>query len=306
MRNFLAVSVLLNILYPDFAFIAELKINNAQELINFAKKVNAGTTYSGYTVYLNTGIEFTSALSQQFPMIGNFLGIFNGQGHTISNLKLSASAPNLGLFGYSTGLTIQNLVIDSFCSITNTGSRSGLRYTGGFIGCCDSNAKLCSIENSVNMADVSFTGSTGNDVAVGGFAGRIYYGALFRNCANYGTVTNSGSGSPIHIGGLVGDFDHNSRNVINCFNYGKIKNSVAVANRVWVGGLIGEIREGTVAVTNCANSGTFTYTQSDSVGNIVGAGAANNTIHHCFGLTTLIAWSPPGQVHRLQPCQKHP
>ena len=95
---FLAISVLLNLFYSEVTFANELKINNAQELINFAKSVNSGNTYSAYTVYLDADIEFDSTLSQQYVPISKFLGIFNGKGHTISNLNVNISSGHVGLF----------------------------------------------------------------------------------------------------------------------------------------------------------------------------------------------------------------
>ena len=63
----------------------ELRIHNADELITFSESVISGTSYSGTTVYLDSDIDFTPSLSQQFEPIGNssyyFKRTFDGQGH---------------------------------------------------------------------------------------------------------------------------------------------------------------------------------------------------------------------------------
>ena len=44
----------------------ELKIKNADELVDFSNDVSNGKSYSGTTVYLDSDIDFNPSLSQQF------------------------------------------------------------------------------------------------------------------------------------------------------------------------------------------------------------------------------------------------
>ena len=67
-------------------------INKAEGLIEFSKIINSGISYSGTTVFLDTDIDFSGGLSEQFEPIGvisnnHFQGTFDGQGHVISNLQ---------------------------------------------------------------------------------------------------------------------------------------------------------------------------------------------------------------------------
>ena len=57
--------------------------------------------------------------------------------------------------------------------IGNAGSMS--LYIGGIIGLCEARNKPCIIENTVNMASVSFTGKAANSdfLYVGGIAGYL-------------------------------------------------------------------------------------------------------------------------------------
>ena len=74
----------------------ETKISSISSFIQFSKNVNSGTSYSGTTVLLDTDITFSSSQAQSFSPIGdgidNFCGTFDGQGHTISGLKMSSSS----------------------------------------------------------------------------------------------------------------------------------------------------------------------------------------------------------------------
>ena len=103
------------------AFGAEVWITSVNEFIDFSKAVNSGTTYEGTTVFLDSDIDLTE---KTFEPIGNysnyFLGVFDGQGHLIRNLNMTSSSQYIGLFGYSRGLTIRNVILDSSCSITSS------------------------------------------------------------------------------------------------------------------------------------------------------------------------------------------
>ena len=91
--------------------------------------MNNETSYSGTTVFLDVDIDFSGGSpSEQFVPIGKsgskyFQGTFDGQGHTISNLAInSSSLQYVGLFGYSKGATIRNVVLDSLNFYDNPGS----------------------------------------------------------------------------------------------------------------------------------------------------------------------------------------
>ena len=97
-------------------------ISSASDLIQFSKNVSSGTSYFGTTVFLDADIDFSGGLSEQFEPIGKissysnnyyFQGTFDGQGHTISDLAMNSSSQYVGLFGYSKGATIRNVVLDS-------------------------------------------------------------------------------------------------------------------------------------------------------------------------------------------------
>ena len=82
-----------------------MKISNVAEFIRFKDNVNDGTSYSGTTVLLDSDLDLTG---KTFVPIGTsssyFLGVFDGQGHVISNLVMNSSSLYAGVLGYAEGL----------------------------------------------------------------------------------------------------------------------------------------------------------------------------------------------------------
>lgn len=209
----------------------------------------------------------------------HFDGVFDGNGHTISNLYINdENGSNLGLFGYiqptesrtsvknlkmasvqivgesyiaavcgsGSGVTFENIEVIS-------GSIAGTREISG-ISSCVGNAKNC-----INRADVTASSMYA--------AGIIYYiRGKVSNCSNYGKIT-AGRGL---AGGIVSRGDGFAK-LTDCANYGDIEITQPVGNDCGVGGLLGE--PWYVEISNCANFGNiYLKAQSELVGVIVGKG----------------------------------
>lgn len=110
-------------------------INTEEDLLTFANDVNSGNTYDGKHVMLQRDLDMT-CIDGFYPigMCGGgnyFNGVFDGQGYTIRNLKITAAdkIEQGGLFGELAG-TICNLVMEdcylqgttcgAFCSTSAT------------------------------------------------------------------------------------------------------------------------------------------------------------------------------------------
>lgn len=112
------------------------QINNLEDFIAFRDSVNAGNTYAGKTIYLNTDIDLSticsSTLGSWIP-IGNivdnaqlsFGGIFEGQGHKIDNIYINKSTSNQGLFGAIIGGQVKNLTMASGAVYINSVKTNG-------------------------------------------------------------------------------------------------------------------------------------------------------------------------------------
>ena len=136
-------------------------IENLEDFQDFCSKVNNGNTYEGYTVTLGADIDLTN---EDWTPIGTdasyyFGGTFDGNGHTISNLKIESAANNVGLFGYISGATIKNLVIEN-------ADVKGQDNTGVVVG----NAMTGHLENITLQGTVNVTGTCN----VGGITGYGY------------------------------------------------------------------------------------------------------------------------------------
>ena len=277
------------VLILKIKFGSTLTISDAQGLIVLSTKVNKGTTYSGTTVILDADIDFTEKTLE--PMgkgyTRYFGGTFDGQGHTISNLKMNSASQFTGLFGYSEGFTVKNLVIDESCSFVSSFSEgSDNVIAGSVIGICSSVSIPCAIEDVVNMGSLEFTGNTGNNLYIGGIVGYFEtssYPNTLKNCVNYGSVTHSGeSSSWVELGGIVGISSGMSTlyNFIqNCANYGTIAQSGSASTLA-----IGEIAGVSYYTTfeSCVSSGKITNKTDGRIGGIAGRISSDTEITHCY------------------------
>lgn len=240
------------------------EIKDAKQLAGLSAITNgtaagiAKDTFAGKTVTLTADIDLGGVKAdngtwggKKWTPVGSFAGVFDGDGHHISNLYVNA-ANNAGLFGTVNGSgKIRNLNILS-------GSVTGKAYTGSIAGSVAQNAVII---NCSNLAAVSGTNN------VGGVVGRMGSNTGYLlNCYNGGTVTASSYG----CGGVVGTL---SCNGLNLYNTGAISTSYGNGR---VGGIIGDIGGNPVTVANCYSAApSITLTASKvlvtaTVGGIAG------------------------------------
>ena len=267
-------------------------ISSASGLTQFSNNVNSGSTYYGTTVLLDADVDLSGYF---FYPIGKttsyyFRGTFDGQGYTISNLRISSSYQFMGLFGYTRGSTTRNVVLDSSCYVSSSYSSSNDHgYVGGVVSWCYSYSNPCLIENCVNMASVYYSGYTYSSsrsgyLYIGGIVGLLSYSNYYlsvNNCANYASTTSSGRSEYTYVGGIVGYCSGSSYYcyVQNCLNYGSISCG-SNAYRLHVGGISGRADYG--KYENCFSSGSISYSSYDYVGNIVAYADSSTYITHCL------------------------
>lgn len=269
-------------------------IHNASELIEFSNNVYDGTNYFGTTVYLVSDIEFDDELSKQYLPPGEywhgyFKGTFDGQGYTVSNLKMKTDFGYVGLIGYTQGSTVRNVVLDSSCVIASDcpTDNYGL-YIGSVLGGCDSYGNPCLVENSVNMATVTFIGNTTElgwgMTFIGGIVGQMEkrpYDVTVRNCVNYGTLERSGNYVvTTYFGGIVGD----SQGILiqNCLNYGDVFHN-ETRGTFYTGGIVGYAIYGENTLENCVSAGRATnMSDNGNTGTLAGSSSSSLNASHCF------------------------
>ncbi len=187
------------------------EIHTAQDLRSLAYMVNElGQNFSGKTVKLCADIDLEN--EEWIPIGGNasedgksarqFAGIFEGDGHTIKNLSVSAGNYYVGLFGDLNGASIRNLGIDS-------GMVMGESKVAGIAGVIRSNV---TITNCYNKASVCGKSSVGGMVGMSSGANNV-----IDSCYNAGSVGGNSS-----VGGILGYLSGSCTNtaVKNCYNSG--------------------------------------------------------------------------------------
>lgn len=274
-------------------------INSPKGLIDLSKEVAAGDSHVGATVFLNNDIDFDegdNSTPDEFEPIGNswkkyFQGTFDGHGYVIRNLNMNSSTEFAGLFGYSRGLTIRNLVLDSTCTIANAFDSIYQAYASGAVSYCIPQDRACIVENSVNMADIEFVGQIKSTAELSGIAAHISsseYKTVIHNCANYGDITRVGDSLFAYMGGIVGGCDSSAAEVriYNSLNTGRILYECDIDNtRTYIGGIIG-YSSCDVTIMNCMNTGEVRAVNQSAkrVGQIMGGfdSTAVIVLKHCF------------------------
>ena len=186
-----------------------------------------------------------------------FDGTFNGQGHTIFNMSVTAGVTNsAGLFGYGSA-KVQNVNLKNVYVVSKVGS------VGGIIGDARTGAKIenCTVEGTILYG----AGTNAGNSSVGGVVGETASNVTITGCQFSGLVyseTLVGNNTTGGIGGIVGQA--NSSTISNCTNNGTVC-TTAISNNA--GGIAGYIKDTTV--TNCQNKWNI-YAKAESANHGVG------------------------------------
>lgn len=228
------------------------RIETAEQLLAFGQSVNDGSRggYAGQYVQLAADVDLAGV---EWTPIGNmgdvegfstvFLGTFDGDGHTVSNLTFSTDefTVGAGLFGISCGqishLTVEGASVEVTepasqaiaCVVgynmggvddvhLKNSSATGNACVGGLVGGNMGAVSNCSVEDAVItvLGDNDFSESLvqcdiaecGGLVIGGGFGGSI------DGCTASGTVRAEGN-EPVGLGGIGGCLEMMDR-IANC------------------------------------------------------------------------------------------
>jgi hypothetical protein len=198
--------------------------------------------------------------------IGNsdwsYVGTFDGNGKTITNLYINATQAYMGLFGIIYQSTIKNLTFEN-ANVTNTENNIGI--LAGYAGNGNTLQNI-KISNTCQIKG-------GNDYT-GGIVGYLDGNAY--NCVNYATVQGTED-----VGGLFGFYSRDGNSMTACANYGNV-----TASSYTAGGLVGYFESG--AIKDCANYGDITGTSN--VGNLIGNAQSCN-LNNVLGTGNVTATS---------------
>jgi hypothetical protein len=197
--------------------------------------------------------------------IGNatdsFTGTFDGQGHTISGLKIQREMADLGFFGHTTGATIKNVTLkdaDITAVLSNSAVLAG-RTFGGIVQNVHVSGSFRQIGNpdATNFGGliarmhgglVTESSSAVNIETVGRFVGGIA-----------GTMTGlSGEGATVQL-------SYNTGNITSAFR--------------WIGGITGQFG-GASTIRNSYNTGAITG--ATQVGGLTGFHWRASELHNSY------------------------
>lgn len=272
------------------------QIGTAEELAWLAAEINNSSNNSqSYSAVLTADIDLGY---RPWTPIGCYVdwqnnhpyrGVFDGQGHTVSGLYVTAlSNGYAGLFGYTSGsTTIKNLTVEGEIRLEDVSTTA--KHIGGIVG--EANAKL---ERCVSRVRISAAGFGIRDTcAVGGIAGKLsgamtdcrFEGSIDITCKRGGAYISGG------VGGLAGNAAGGA--LTRCVNTG----AVTVDKGTGVGGIAG-ITSREVTFTQCANTGHISNDTTavlssgekpkGGTGGILGVGKSGNvSISLCYNTGTV-------------------
>ena len=190
------------------------KIANGQQLAYLAYRINLGLDNSLYyelTCDIDLGdMEWdpigcyyngTTSYSER-----TFKGNFNGNGHTVSNFKITKSVHSstnsyLGLFGYIyTGALVENLGVENFIiDFTTSSDNTIIVNAGGLAGSINGTVNRCYAIGKIGVTVYGY-----GRINAGGLTGSIGNNSTIVECYAIGNIDLYLKDGTIHAGGITG------------------------------------------------------------------------------------------------------
>ena len=204
----MALTLLASLMLPAFAEEAEeaepqykeITLSTAGDVQKLAKLCRLDSASRNLKVTLEKDISLSGYPDLEIPTFG---GVFDGCGHRITDLNISAKGSARGLFRYlQEGGVVQNLEVSA--RVLPQGSAT---QAGGLVGV-----------NSGTIDSVRFSGTLAGTDRLGGIAGTNTVSGKIKNCMVEGYIR----GEQI-LGGIVGE---NQGVVYNCVNWAEVNTGV--------------------------------------------------------------------------------
>ena len=204
----MALALLASLMLPAFAEEAEeaqpqykeITLSTAEDVRKLAKLCRLDSASRNLKVTLEKDISLSGYPDLEIPTFG---GVFDGCGHRITDLNISAKGSARGLFRYlQEGGVVQNLEVSA--RVLPQGSAT---QAGGLVGV-----------NSGTIDSVRFSGTLAGTDRLGGIAGTNTVSGKIKNCMVEGYIR----GEQI-LGGIVGE---NQGVVYNCVNRAEVNTGV--------------------------------------------------------------------------------
>lgn len=228
----LVLCVVLSVALPVFAEEteepAELTIHSIGEFLEFAENCRMDSFGRNLKVTLGVDINLQGTDFESIPIFG---GSFDGAGHTVSGLTVTAEGSDLGLFRYLTAeAVVRDLTVRG--EIAPEGSRNAI---GGIAG-----------RNAGTIENCAFVGEISGADSVGGIAGVNGVTGIIQGCRMEGELYGNH-----FVGGIAGE---NSGVIRDCVNTARI-NTTAQQNSVKLSDITLESMTNSEAVNTVTNIG---------------------------------------------------
>lgn len=196
----------------------EFHLTTAEQLAGLAEIVNNGNTMEGKTIFLENDLDLAG---QEWTSIGNgnnvsnyFAGNFNGQYHSVFNMKTGAT--HHGLFGIVFDGTVQNLGVEN-ADVTYAEEDTFIRA-----GILMDWAHNADIRNCYTTGKITTNASGGKDI--GGLVGQGMYGTQIIGCYSSAVIESKAYDAAEAIGGLVGSWETKGEQplISDCYFDGEI------------------------------------------------------------------------------------
>ena len=274
------------------AFSTSFTIDSATDLQNVGTNLSASYLIDR-PLDLSSIQNFTPIGTAASPFTGSIDGgDFNGV-YTISNLAITSSAANAGLFGaIGSGATVADFILTNV-NVAATGSSSNVGALAGQNAGTINDVAVASGQVSgagsivgglvgINTASVqqSSAAATVNGTAVGSTVGGLVGENAGTVTGSYagGTVTGAGGNTSIagFVGGLVGMSTSGST-----VTQSHAAATVTVGDRSYAGGLVGYLSGATVSQSYASGSVTGTA-NFDNIGGLVGGSVSGSTVTQSY------------------------
>ena len=224
-------------------------ISTTEQLDLLAQRVNSGTNYKDKFFKLGADITYShttdwndaTSTENNFTPIGyswnySFKGTFDGNGKTVSGIRVNSSSSYKGLFGYIyVGSTVKNVILSDARII-------GEYYCGGIAGSCyESTITNCWVKSNVCIGNRDYNGG------IAGYSDKD----IISGCRSEATLTAYAS-NYIYYGGIAGKAS--SSEVSQCVVVG-----ATIPNAGYRGAIVGRNDQSTFTsnyYTACTVAGT--------------------------------------------------
>ena len=206
--------------------------------------------------------------SLNWTPVSNYSGTFDGQGHTLKNLKVKDDfhTDAIGLFGQTRGAKIRNIVFES--PKINIGVRLSQAQCIGFVAGYATYGTVIegvSIDGGdLYVQNYDLTGYDQGESYVGSIAGLVDQSEI-RSCTNSAALL-----APYYCGGIAGGIGGTGSRIVDCANHGQVTGlNSTLTSKSYIGGIAGIVRP-TSELTNLLNTGNIKLNGINGAGLFVG------------------------------------